>query len=481
MGVLLFLLVCLHPCSSLQHNPGTYPGPARGNTTSWHVELQQWRQTTLASIRYNASIYDNQLLWTQSSYVHQQVMMHERSLFDWGVFRVSQFLSDAKVRYGGVNSVLLWPTYTNMGIDDRNQWDLSMALGDRLTIAVDLFHAHGVAVLFPYNPWDTGTRDTGVSVPTSMASLLKYTHADGFNGDTMSGMNVSYYGPSVLEPEELYDPTDLWCDKWAWGYWQNATTQEYNNIPVVDRMRYLEPRHMTHVTDRWSRNKTPFIQLAWFNGAGVNTWENVWGIFNQMTARDCELVRRVATMSRFFTSFLTAKNAWVPHVQEEDWVTESLSLYGSRWDIVNGKHNVSSLWTIVNRSLANATFVLHQKRTNCYDCYRGKALLNANVFPIAVEANGVSCVVCLGPGSWLDGFEDYLIEMRKMTANPLSTYSDAFHVTLQTMVPIARATNNTNMIAIPHIVGFPFVVSGNDCSEHILIKKSFVLGPWKRD
>ena len=43
-----------------------------------------------------------------------------RYLFD-GTWTVERYLKDLKNRYGGIDSVLLWPTYTNIGIDDRSR------------------------------------------------------------------------------------------------------------------------------------------------------------------------------------------------------------------------------------------------------------------------------------------------------------------------------------------------------------------------
>ena len=41
-----------------------------------------------------------------------------RYLFE-GTWTVDRYLDDLKQRYGGIDSVLIWPTYTNIGIDHR--------------------------------------------------------------------------------------------------------------------------------------------------------------------------------------------------------------------------------------------------------------------------------------------------------------------------------------------------------------------------
>lgn len=40
----------------------------------------------------------------------------------------------------------------------------------------------------------------------------------------------------------------------------------------VDKYKWLEPRHMTNISDRWQRTKTLDLQYAFFNGVGVETW-----------------------------------------------------------------------------------------------------------------------------------------------------------------------------------------------------------------
>ena len=44
------------------------------------------------------------------------------------VWTVDKYLDDVTERYGGIDSVLLWQAYPNIGIDDRNQFDMMTSL-----------------------------------------------------------------------------------------------------------------------------------------------------------------------------------------------------------------------------------------------------------------------------------------------------------------------------------------------------------------
>eukprot|EP01049_Picozoa_sp_SAG25_P021416 SAG25_NODE_7935_length_449_cov_1.028571_1_plen_47_part_10 len=47
--------------------------------------------------------------------------MHDRFLYDraTGNWTIDRWLQDVDLRYGGVDSVLLWHSYPNIGVDDR--------------------------------------------------------------------------------------------------------------------------------------------------------------------------------------------------------------------------------------------------------------------------------------------------------------------------------------------------------------------------
>ena len=61
---------------------------------------------------------------------------------------------------------------------------------------------------------------------------------------------------------------------------------------------------MVNVCDRWNRDKTDDLQFAFFNGVGYESWENIWGIWNQITPRDAEALRRVAKIERAIAPLL---------------------------------------------------------------------------------------------------------------------------------------------------------------------------------
>src|SRR2546428_397612 len=104
------------------------PGPPDPATfAAWLADIQHWRRERLIRIGYNASQYSRpELKWTQSSFIQPQMMIEDRYFYDpvAGKYTVDRYLDDLGKRYGGIDSVLVWHTYPNIGIDNRNQYDL---------------------------------------------------------------------------------------------------------------------------------------------------------------------------------------------------------------------------------------------------------------------------------------------------------------------------------------------------------------------
>ncbi len=59
-------------------------------------------------------------------FIQPQMMVQDRYFYDPVAhkYTVDRYLDDLEKRYGGIDAVLIWPTYPNMGIDDRNQHDM---------------------------------------------------------------------------------------------------------------------------------------------------------------------------------------------------------------------------------------------------------------------------------------------------------------------------------------------------------------------
>ncbi len=181
---------------------------------AWLAEMRQFRLERRIRVGADGSRYEVPALkWTQASFIQPQMMVQDRYFYDPVAHRytVGRYLDDLKRRYGGIDAVLIWPTYPNMGIDNRTQLDMVRAMPggvDGVRQMVAEFHRQGVRVLFPMMMWDQGTRDPGGPWPDAIASLMAEVGADGINGDTQDGVPRAFSDaadrtghPLAFEPE----------------------------------------------------------------------------------------------------------------------------------------------------------------------------------------------------------------------------------------------------------------------------------------
>ena len=443
------------PCTQNEHD-------------SWLADIRHWRDERRIRIGYDGSRYELPAFkWTQSSFFQPQMMVEDRYFYDPVAHRytVDRYLDDLEKRYGGIDAVLIWPTYPNMGIDNRNQHDMIRSMpggipGLRQMIAD--FHRRGVRVLFPMMMWDQGTRDPGMPWPDAIASLMAEIGADGINGDTQDGVPLAFSTaadkighPLVFEPEGGPSDEALAWNVMTWGQYH------YPFVPMVDKYKWLETRHMVNISDRWKRDKTDNLQFAFFNGVGWESWENIWGIWNGITPRDAEATRRVATMERALAPFLVSAD-WEPLVPMLRY-----GIYASRWP--SGHQTV---WTIVNRNEYDVEGpqieLALEEGVHYFDLYHGVELKAAknqagrSVLSFQIEAHSYGALLASrsAPDS---GIQKLMSKMKELSATPLSSYSHEWKVVPQQIVPIAAVKppsgSPADMVKIPE-ADFEFRVSG---------------------
>jgi iron(II)-dependent oxidoreductase len=419
-----------------------------GELAAWLADIQHWRAETRLRTGYDGSQYTRpELLWTQTSFIQPQMMIHDRYFYDPAAhqYTVDRYLQDVEARYGGIDSVLLWPTYPNMGIDDRNQYDLVRDLPGGLSgvrAMIDQFHQRGVRVLFPVMMWDQGTHDEGVPGQEAISKELASVGADGINGDTMDGMFRSFRTasdktghPLALEAEhgpnsdEMLDYNNMsWGEDWK---------DEF--LPPVSRDKWLETRHMVNIVHREVTNRNDDLQQAFFNGAGYVSWENVWGLWNGITPRDGEALRRCAAIERAVGLLLTSPG-WEPYTATAQFgifASKWPSTHATAWTLVNRNHYPVSGRQIVTTAVAGAHF---------YDLWHGVELTQdpAGALSFAVEADGYGAVLETdAPLS--TGMLDLLQRMHE--TKPLASYSAEWTALPQTMVAAPAAPGSGQMPA----------------------------------
>jgi gamma-glutamyl hercynylcysteine S-oxide synthase len=230
--------------------------------------------------------------------------------------------------------------------------------------------------------------------------------------------------------------------------------------PEVDRFKWLESRHMVNISDRWNRNKTDDLQFAFFNGVGWESWENVWGIWNGLTARDGEATRRMATIERGVAPFLVSPD-WEPL-----YPTTFYGIFASRWPLGN-----QTVWTIVNRNEYDVSgrqmSVPSKPGVRYFDLYHGVELKpdhedGKDVLSFPIEAHGFGAVLATSgePDAHL---QDLMKRMKAMTTKPLVSFDGVWKPIPQQLVeiPATKAASSVpdGMVKIPE-ASFVFKVRG---------------------
>ena len=452
------------------------PGPASpAAQPAWLAGINAWRKERLARLRFNDSEYNrDDLAWTRRVFSQVQLIIWDRTFFDpaRGVYTVDRFLDDVQSRIGPIDAVLVWPLYPNIGVDDRNQFDLIRDMPGGVGGVrnfVEQFHARGVKVFFPTLAWDTGTRDEGMPPWQAIARLAKAVDADGVNFDTLESVPANFHiaaedaaHPLALEPQFAIRDESLAWSTISWNDWVTWEDTPYPFVPMINQAKWLEPRHTVNVTDRFTRDKTNSLQHAFFNGSGYSTLENLWGFWYGTTPHDAEAILRTTRIERAFAANLVSPD-WEPHAP-----TLQEGVFASRWP-----SGPRTLWTIVNRNEYDVSGeqlrVPHRDAIHYYDLWHGVELTprvedgGADVLSFTVEGLGFAAILATTESPLDKDAQDLLAFMAARSQKPLNSYSREWTFVPQTIAeippkdPLSAAPKG--MILIPE-TDYDFEVRG---------------------
>eukprot|EP00935_MAST-01C_sp_MAST-1C-sp1_P000572 g572.t1 len=393
-------------------SPPAYCGPAASQSyEEWWRGMLNFRNDTVGASFCNETNIYAENRWVSSLFVCPQVQINDKALYDHSShsWTVDKYLDDLEERYGGIDCVLLWHSYTNLGADPRNQMDLLRVVPggvEQLQNVSAQFNARGVKTLFPWNPWDRNSSSAGrEEADTNFVELLLQAGASGFNldsGGRSAVPGMPSYKPNATLP--FLHPDGSEFVKWGLAQHHAALLDQpehASGCPAglimggwvgegggptqcvahpsakepfvgtgfpVECAKFMEPRHTSQFVARHDTHRQPALRYAFFNGLGYNTWENVFGSWNGVSRRDSETIRRMYTLFRYFknttcscdwrpfypiqtttSSAETTSSAQTTKMQAQASMFGSLNTPAKLGGMKEGGHEEPMvLWTVVN-------------------------------------------------------------------------------------------------------------------------------------
>jgi formylglycine-generating enzyme required for sulfatase activity len=305
---------------AVRATPDAYVGldaPSEAAWDAWHRSMLAERDRVLGAARFDPAVYDDaDTAWSDATFRQLFLFLYDTSFYDAGArrYRTRELVATWKARFGRVDEVLLWHAYPRLGFDARTQFDFYRQLPgglERLRADVcDVLHASGIRVLVDYNPWDAGSHD-------ELAEIVAALDADGVMLDTMTDVPADLARAVrgrrrgvVFAPELRMKDADLRHARQSWAQWCDVGDA---STPSIYRSRWLVPRHRPFAIARWDRSRRRDVVYAFFNGAGLVLWENVFGCWNPYAAEDRRLVAETAAVIDHYGDVL-ARGAWRPLV-----------------------------------------------------------------------------------------------------------------------------------------------------------------------
>lgn len=319
---------------------------------AFQSDLVTYRDAMRKKLDYSDALYrDPKTAWATTAFSCGFVMLNDSVIYDktTNQFTPDKFINEYLPQFGGFDCVVLWQAYPRIGIDDRNQFDFYRDQPgglDGVKALVDALHKANVRVLLPYLPWDRSTRNDGSTHAQSLAACVQAVGADGVYLDTMDKATPELHaaldhlpGGMVYDSEGSTPLDELAHQQNSWGQWFKDS-----DVPGVIKNKWIEPRHMVRIVERWDRDHSDEIAMAWMNGAGIVVWENVFGTWVGWNELDKSLVRGALPVQRHFKELFTGANL-TPCIP-----TESPTVFANRWDAQGVE-----LYTLTNRVIDEQT------------------------------------------------------------------------------------------------------------------------------
>ncbi len=285
------------------------------------------------------------LTWTHENFVMGFVFAWDHSLWDHRrrEYMVEQYCETMEREFGGIQSVILWHSYPNLGIDEKNQFDFmrSMPWGlDGLKTIVDEFHLNGIKVFLTYNPWDLDTRRSELPDYRELASLVSMSGADGVFFDTWRSprgvISVFEYDVSIRdEVSQIFMPLamtteitpelkDLYGPDAATSSWgQEIHPYHYTDLSLH---KWVMPEHKQYYVKRMEEDRKHSLAHAWINGQGILIWENIFGTMNIWKAEDRKVLRKMNAIWKALGPVYIL-DSWKPFIP-----TGNSAVVASRWE-----------------------------------------------------------------------------------------------------------------------------------------------------
>ncbi len=346
-----------------------------------------------------------ELSWSNQNFVMGFVFMWDQNFWNplTQEYTVDTYCDKMENEFGGFQSIILWHSYPNIGIDEKNQFDFLYQMPgglDGIKKVVSDFHKRNVKVFITYNPWDLDTRRPMNPDSKELAKIVHYTDADGIFLDTWNSAagNISIFSVENFIREEVgkYHRNVAFISEILPEFkdltGKNALTsswgQEIEPFHYVDlsHQKWIMPEHKQYFIKRMENNRKRLLAHAWINGQGILVWENIFGTMNLWDAKDRQALRKMnAIWKSYGNVYLSDK--WLPFVP-----TGIPGLYASKWITKD-----VSIWNIVDSSNVMKNFKIEAERgKHYYDLWTGKELakkVESGTTFVEVSVQNFSCIL----------------------------------------------------------------------------------------